>query len=93
MDNAGNLYGTTISGGTSCPDLTHGGSVCGTVFKLSPPLPGKTAWKETVLYNFKDENDGWKPVGELVRDPNGKLIGVTSLGTPSNFGAVFEITP
>jgi uncharacterized repeat protein (TIGR03803 family) len=46
-----------------------------------------------VLYNFKDENDGWKPVGELVRDLNGNLIGVTSLGTPSNFGAVFEITP
>jgi uncharacterized repeat protein (TIGR03803 family) len=93
MDTAGNLYGTTISGGTSCPDLTHGGSVCGTVFKLSPPIPGKTAWTETVLYNFKDENDGWKPVGELVRDLNGNLIGVTSLGTPSNFGAVFEITP
>ena len=35
MDKAGNLYGTTVSGGDlSCPNAGHG---CGTVFKLVLP--------------------------------------------------------
>src|SRR5262249_13698288 len=68
-DTAGNLYGTTISGGNSsnCPDDVYRTIGCGTVFKLTPPIAGKTAWTETVLYNFRGEDDGWKPLGELVR--------------------------
>jgi uncharacterized repeat protein (TIGR03803 family) len=66
---------------------------CGIVFKLAPPAPGQTQWTESVLYNFEGLNDGWRPVGELVRDDKGDLIGVTSIGTSSNFGAVFAITP
>ena len=84
MDANGAIYGTADSGGWNFQ---------GVVFKLTPPLPGNTAWTETVLYNFQGEDDGWKPLGELVRDPNENLIGVTSLGTSSNFGAVFAITP
>jgi len=41
QDAAGNLYGTTQSGGTGC-----GGFGCGVVFKLD------TSGKETVLYSF-----------------------------------------
>ena len=41
FDQAGNLYGTTESGGG------HGG---GTVFKLAPNADG--SWRESVLYSF-----------------------------------------
>ena len=40
LDSAGNLYGTTQNGGTSG---------YGTVFELSPPQAGKTAYTEKVL--------------------------------------------
>jgi uncharacterized repeat protein (TIGR03803 family) len=43
LDNNGNLYGTTYEGGI------YGG---GTVFELSPPTNGATAWTEEVLYSF-----------------------------------------
>jgi uncharacterized repeat protein (TIGR03803 family) len=93
-DAAGNLYGTTLRGGNGiCPDMVYRVVGCGIVFKLAPPAPGQTRWTESVLYNFKGLNDGWKPVGELVRDDQGNLFGVTSIGTSSNFGAVFAITP
>src|SRR5271165_1225063 len=48
-DVAGNLYGTTASGGTSS---------LGTVFEVSPP---GTVWTETVLYSFAGGNDGANP--------------------------------
>lgn len=63
-DAMGNLYGTTIFGGTSN---------IGTVFKLD-----KTG-EETVLYSFTGGSDGAFPVG-LVRDPKGNLYGVASGG-------------
>ena len=44
-DSAGNLYGTTYAGGAS-DSCTDG---CGTVFKLTRPAAGQTAWTETVL--------------------------------------------
>ena len=47
MDGAGNLYGTTFSGGTGTTcGLTIG---CGAVFQLSPTDAG---WSERVLYSF-----------------------------------------
>ena len=57
MDKKGNLYGTTILGGsTSC----NSGSGCGTVFKLTP------TGEETVLYAFCSQpncTDGQYPWG------------------------------
>ena len=49
FDSKGALYGTTYFGGTLG---------FGTVFKLTPPAPGKTAWTETILYSFKGGTDG-----------------------------------
>ena len=43
-DKEGALYGTT-----ACRRELAG---CGTVFKLTPPAKGQTAWTETVLYSF-----------------------------------------
>ncbi len=45
LDDAGNLYGTTTAGGP-------GRSNVGTVFQLSPPPKGKTAWTLKTLFAF-----------------------------------------
>src|SRR5450432_3179369 len=57
-DSAGNLYGTTLEGGTS------GG--WGTVYELVRPVPPKTAWTETVLYSFTGGADGSEPRAGLL---------------------------
>ena len=46
LDQKGNLYGTTGSGGTHCHSSDKLISGCGVVFKLTPE------GKETVLYSF-----------------------------------------
>jgi uncharacterized repeat protein (TIGR03803 family) len=64
-DEQGALYGTTLGGGSS-------GS--GTVFKLTPPAKGRTAWTETVLYWFCSQpscSDGAAPFAGLIADNRG----------------------
>ena len=73
-DPAGNLYGTTVSGGTGTL-CTNG---CGTVFELSPVAGGK--WKETVLYSFTGGSDGKNPYGGVTLDSKGDLYGTTVSG-------------
>jgi hypothetical protein len=93
-DDFGNLYGTTFGGGTGvCGNSTLQILGCGVAYRLNPPAPGRTLRPETILYQFRNAGDGWQPEGELVRDPNGRPFGVSSLGTSSNNGAIFEITP
>jgi uncharacterized repeat protein (TIGR03803 family) len=84
FDAAGNLYGTTTQGISSCQ------GVCGVVFKLTPQAGGK--WIETILHNFTFLN-GYDPVGSLIFDPAGNLYGATSWGGAHNVGTVFELTP
>ena len=57
-----------------------GGSGCGTVFKLTPPAEGETAWTETVLDRFKVGADGQEPNGGLVAGKEGELYGATAQG-------------
>jgi uncharacterized repeat protein (TIGR03803 family) len=75
MDAAGNLYGTTIGGGTGSP---YNCSYCGTVFKLTPT--GLSRWKETIIYNFQGLSDGNLPEAGLALDAAGNLYGTTSEG-------------
>ncbi len=85
-DSAGNLYGTTASGGTGCK-INGGG---GTVFRLAPD------GTETVLYNFCSENnggDGAFPAYGLIRDIAGNLYGTTEYGGADNYGVVFKLAP
>jgi hypothetical protein len=92
FDRAGNLYGTTASGGSSVNCPSNGG--CGTIFKLAPPsLPGG-AWTETLLYNFSGGADGSYPFAGLVFDGKGILYGTTYFGGlgPSG-GTVFRAIP
>jgi uncharacterized repeat protein (TIGR03803 family) len=84
FDTAGNLYGTTVYGGA------HGS---GTVFELTPPTTGQTAWTETLLYSFADNPDGAFPLGSLVFDAAGNLYGTTEQGGAYGFGTVFKIVP
>ncbi len=86
MDAAGNLYGTTVAGGTYCSSL--GG--CGIVYELSPSEGGY--WTETVLHNF-DNDDGLRPWASLILDAAGNLYGTTSQGGAYSDGTVFELSP
>ena len=80
-DTAGNLYGTTLYGGTN---------LYGTVFELSPRQGG---WTETVLYNFDNLNLGGSLFGTVVMDRAGDLYGTTEEGGLYYYGAAFELTP
>jgi uncharacterized repeat protein (TIGR03803 family) len=85
MDRSGNLYGTTISGGTSCG--------CGTVFEVTP---GGT---ETLLYAFTGGSDGAGPEAGLLADRKGNLYGETvnggSRGCYRRYGCgtIFRVKP
>jgi uncharacterized repeat protein (TIGR03803 family) len=81
FDQAGNLYGTTVSGGL------YGKGV---VFELSPSGSG---WTESVLYSFTGGNDGAGPFSGLIFDPSGNLYGATSYAGENNAGTVFQLTP
>jgi uncharacterized repeat protein (TIGR03803 family) len=91
LDAAGNLYGTTLYGGsTDCP------AGCGTVFELSPT--GSGGWTETVLHSFTNNGaDGYGSSAGLIFDPAGNLYGTTRGGgsgcNPNGCGTVFELTP
>jgi uncharacterized repeat protein (TIGR03803 family) len=78
FDSAGNLYGTTVQGGTNNK---------GVVFKLSP---AQGSWTETVLHSF-DGSDGDTPMGGLTMDASGNLFGASE-GDITGVGVVFELS-
>ena len=83
----GNLYGTTIQGGTSTYCQDHRG--CGTIYKLTP------AGTLTVLYNFCIEfecNDGVLPGAALLQASDGNFYGTTEAGGDMGAGAFFRVT-
>jgi uncharacterized repeat protein (TIGR03803 family) len=89
FDTAGNLYGTTGSGGA------YG---AGTVFELSPKNGG--GWTQKILHNFGNGTDGQSPWGgNLLMDSSGNLYGTTRYGgnslcdslNPVGCGTVFEL--
>ena len=86
-DGEGNLYGTTVNGGSSSG--CDGDCGFGTVYELSPTGSG---WVERVLYSFQGQSDGGDPVGGLVMDASGNLYGTTSLNGVNSAGTVFELT-
>jgi len=93
LDDAGNLYGTTETGGTGqCKGGPSKG--CGTIFELSPPTTKHGRWRETILYSFTGGTDGLYPQAGLVRDSQtGDLYGTAVGGGAYDKGVVFELTP
>ena len=81
VDQSGNLYGTTYTGGAANN---------GTVYKLSP---ANGAWTEEILYSFLGGADGAGPFGAaVVLDAAGNIYGTTSAGGSANDGTVFELS-
>lgn len=84
VDTAGNIYGTTVQGGT------FGG---GTVFEVTP------AGVHTVLYNFTGGSDGGEPYKGVTLDSQGNLYGTAGVGgkyvgpcSDTGCGVVFKLT-
>ena len=80
-DAAGNIYGTTTSGGNG--DYPVG---FGTVFKLD------AAGNETVLHHFAGGEGGDGPAGGVLLDSQGNLYGGT-IGGGLGSGTVFRLEP
>ena len=76
LDQAGNLYGTTLSGG----------GFFGTVFTVNP------AGKESVVYTFAGGLDGAYPYSNVILDASGNLYGTASQGGSTGAGSVFELS-
>ncbi len=83
FDSAGNLYGTTQSGGF-CQSGCSEPYGYGVVFELTPN--GTQSWTETTLYAFQGLLDGELPLAGVVFDPIGNIYGTSS-------SSVFELTP
>jgi len=88
-DASGNLYGTTINGGSYDYGFSYayGGAGNGTVFKIDP------SGNETVLYSFIGGADGAYPFAGLVQDAAGNLYGMTTGGGSADLGTVFKVDP
>jgi uncharacterized repeat protein (TIGR03803 family) len=86
FDGAGNLYGTTVAGGSG-GECTGDG--CGVVYKLAQSGGN---WSETVLYNFTGGDDGFGPGGGVVFDKAGNLYGTTPDGGSYSEGVVYQLS-
>jgi uncharacterized repeat protein (TIGR03803 family) len=75
-DQAGNIYGVTLTGGLqNCPSAFFGR--CGTVFKVD------TSGQFSTFYSFKGGDggpDGGIPESSLILDAAGNLYGTTNAG-------------
>ncbi|MGC2111632.1 MAG: choice-of-anchor tandem repeat GloVer-containing protein [Candidatus Korobacteraceae bacterium] len=78
FDQTGNLYGTTLYGGTGNE---------GTLYKLTPSNGG---WTFSVVYSYATYCE---PSGTLVLDGAGNFYGTTFVGGPDQLGSVYKLSP
>lgn len=95
MDQAGNLYGTTSTGG-NMGEYCGGIGGCGTVFRLSKE---NGSWIFTTLYEFQGGTDGESPQAAVTIGPDGAIYGTTVYGgdfgcsVGYGCGIAFKLTP
>jgi len=85
FDAAGNLYGTTYSGGKFTSDCNTGS--CGTAYELTPNANG--TWTHEVIHYFGAEDNN--PDAGMTFDATGNLYGMTNSGPTT--GNVYELIP
>lgn len=92
LDATGRLFGTTAAGSVS-QKACSGGSV----FRLTPPSPGQTAWQEDILDTFGSSQArglGCMPAAGLTPLSQGKFFGLNAFRNPANpQGTIFSVTP
>ncbi len=81
LDNAGNLYGATASGGSGSG---------GTVYKMTP---SNGSWTYNLLYSFIGSAYLPGAYGSLTMDAAGNLYGTTAKDGAYGAGSVFKLTP
>lgn len=84
MDKAGNLYGTTFSGGAY--------QAWGLVFGLTPGS-ADAMWNEVPLFSFEQGPQGFNPHVGVIFDAAGNLYGTAYQGGTGGYGTVVEVTP
>jgi len=77
FDAAGNLWGTTLNGGTND---------AGALFELSPATEG---WSEQIVHSFTDRSDGGYPAWQVTIDAHGNVFGTTQFGGLFGDGLAF----
>jgi hypothetical protein len=89
FDAAGNLYGTTQSGGLT--EYCSGGG-CGVVYQLTK---SGGVWTENILHAFTDGSDGSAPSSGVIFDHSGNLYGTVpqSSDPAAAYGLVYELSP
>lgn len=88
LDAQGNVYGTTVVGGSyaGCPE-----DGCGVVFRLQEQ---GGAWTHDVIHAFNGgEADGYGPGGPVSFDAQGNLYGMTPTGGAFGVGVIFRLEP
>jgi uncharacterized repeat protein (TIGR03803 family) len=78
LDKAGNLYGTSPSGGAAA---------AGAIYQIS------NKGREKVIYSFTGSPNGATSDSDLVRDSSGNLYGTTIAGGAANLGTAFKLNP
>lgn len=81
LDGAGNVLGTTSSGGA------HG---WGVIFEL---VHSGSGWTYQDLYDFTNGSDGRSPYAGLVMDAAGNFFGSAQYNGANRGGTIFELSP
>jgi uncharacterized repeat protein (TIGR03803 family) len=81
FDSAGNLYGTTVFGGTN---------QAGNVYELSPSGSG---WTEKTLFSLDGVYEGYESIGGVAMDHQGNLYGTARFEGAQGGGTAFQLAP
>jgi uncharacterized repeat protein (TIGR03803 family) len=95
FDSQGNLYGTTVQGGSFDTDV--GQFHKGVVYRLTRPATPEGTWTYKILHEFGPNtagiSEGAYPEGGLTLHGKRIIYGTTSGGGLLGFGTVFQLSP